>query len=103
MATKVLANVSVDVTEEGYFTNPTQWTAEMASEMAAEASLALTPTHFEVINFLRTKALAGEVLTIRSIGKSGIVDIKGFYTLFPGAPLKLASKLAGIPKPTSCV
>ena len=41
--------------------------------------------------------------TIRSVGNSGIVDIKGFYGLFPGAPMKKAAKIAGIPKPASCV
>ena len=45
----------------------------------------------------------GEMLTIRRVGKSGIVDIKGLYKLFPGGPLKYSSKFAGIPKPASCV
>lgn len=103
MATKVLAGVTVDVTDEGYFNNPAQWTPEMAAEMAKETNLELTQLHLDVLNFLRNRQAAGEALTIRSVGKSGIVDIKGFYGLFPGAPLKLSSKLAGIPKPTSCV
>lgn len=103
MATKVLANVNVEVNDEGFFTNSAIWTVEMANEMAAEIGLTLTPTHIEVLNFLRNRVAAGEALTLRSIGKSGIVDIKGFYGLFPGAPLKVSSKLAGIPKPTSCV
>lgn len=103
MATKVLAGVTIDVTDEGYFNNPAQWTPEMASEMAKESNLDLTQQHFDVLNFLRKRQAAGEALTIRSVGKSGIVDIKAFYGLFPGAPLKLSSKLAGIPKPTSCV
>ncbi|MGM0504238.1 MAG: TusE/DsrC/DsvC family sulfur relay protein [Bacteroidota bacterium] len=29
--------------------------------------------------------------------------MKGFYELFPGGPLKISSKIAGIKKPTSCV
>ncbi len=103
MATKVIANVNVEVSDEGYFVDASKWTLEMAHEMAAEANLTLTSQHLEVINFIRDRTAKGDALTIRSIGKSGIVDIKGFYTLFPGAPLKLASKIAGIPKPTSCV
>jgi tRNA 2-thiouridine synthesizing protein E len=43
------------------------------------------------------------MLTIRSVGNSGITDIKGFYQLFPGAPMKKAAKIAGITKPASCV
>lgn len=103
MATKTLAGVTVDVTDEGYFTDSTKWNPDMAHEMAKEAGLTLTPKHLEVINFIREKQQKGEGLTIRAIGKSGITDIKGFYELFPGAPLKLASKFSGIPKPASCV
>jgi tRNA 2-thiouridine synthesizing protein E len=42
-------------------------------------------------------------LSIRRIGKSDIIDIKDFYQLFPNAPLKTATKIAGIPKPASCI
>ena len=42
-------------------------------------------------------------LSIRKVGKSGVVDIKQFYALFPGGPLKKASRIAGIPKPASCI
>jgi tRNA 2-thiouridine synthesizing protein E len=101
MAQKTYAGISVDVTEEGYLTNASQWTKEIAVEIAKETELTLTEKHFEVLGFIRDRFTKGEGLTIRSIGKSGIVDIKGFYELFPGAPLKLASKMAGIPKPVS--
>ena len=56
-----------------------------------------------VLDYLRNEHAAGAGLTIRKVGKAGIVDIKGLYKLFPGGPLKLSSKYAGIPKPTSCV
>jgi sulfur relay (sulfurtransferase) DsrC/TusE family protein len=32
-----------------------------------------------------------------------VVDIKEFYALFPNGPLKKATKIAGIPKPASCI
>ena len=63
----------------------------------------LTDKHFEVLDFLREKHTAGEVLTIRKVGNSGITNIKEMYQLFPGGPLKYSSKIAGIPKPSSCV
>ncbi len=103
MAQKVYAGIPVDVNEEGYFTNPAQWTREMASEIAGEEGLALTDKHYAVLVFLRERYAKGEALTIRSVGNSGIVDIKGFYGLFPGAPMKKAARVAGIPKPASCV
>jgi TusE/DsrC/DsvC family sulfur relay protein len=103
MAEKVLAGVTVRVNAEGYFEDPMQWNKEMAVEMAVEIGIQLTDKHFAVLEFLRKKQLAGEQLTIRKVGASGITDIKEFYQLFPGGPLKVSSKLAGIPKPTSCV
>ena len=103
MAQKNYAGVNIDFNEEGYFTNPSQWTKEVAIAMAKEESLELTTTHIEVLEFIRKKYENEENLTIRSIGKSGITDIKNFYKLFPGAPLKRATKYAGIPKPASCI
>ncbi|PKP00676.1 MAG: sulfur relay protein DsrC [Bacteroidetes bacterium HGW-Bacteroidetes-9] len=103
MAQKTYAGVAVDVNEEGYFTNPAQWTRAIAVEIAKEEELELTDKHFAMLEYLREKHLKGETLTIRGVGKSGIVDIKGFYEIFPGAPMKKATKIAGIPKPASCI
>ena len=103
MATKTYAGVSVDVNEEGYFTDPSQWTKEIAAEIAKEEGVELTDQHFAVLEMLRAKSEAGEALSIRGINKSGVVDVKTFYQLFPGAPLKKSTKIAGIPKPASCV
>ncbi len=103
MAEKVYAGTTVSVTDDGYLTDPNQWTKEIAIEIAREEGIELTDKHFAVIDFIREKTLKGEALTIRTIGKSGVVDTKGFYDLFPGAPLKKASRIAGIAKPSSCV
>ncbi len=103
MAEKNYAGVTVSVTDDGYMSNSSQWSKEIAVEIAKEDEIVLTDRHFAVIDFLRDKAAKGESLTIRAIGKSGVVDTKGFYELFPGAPLKKAMRIAGLPKPTSCV
>jgi tRNA 2-thiouridine synthesizing protein E len=55
------------------------------------------------MEFLRKRFNGSEALSIRSINHSGVIDVKTFYQLFPGAPLKKATKIAGIPKPASCV
>ena len=94
---------AVDRNEEGYLNDPSQWTPELAHELAQEEDIELTDKHFEVLNLLRERQANGDSITIRRIGKSGIVSIKEFYALFPGKPLKKASKIAGIPKPASCI
>jgi TusE/DsrC/DsvC family sulfur relay protein len=103
MAQKTYAGVTVDVNDEGYFTNPSQWTKEIAVEIAKELDLVLTDQHFAIMGFLRNRFSSGDPLSIRSINQSGVIDVKTFYQLFPGAPLKKATKIAGIPKPTSCI
>ncbi|MFZ4414803.1 MAG: TusE/DsrC/DsvC family sulfur relay protein [Bacteroidales bacterium] len=103
MAQKTYAGIAVEVNEEGYFTDASKWTKEMAVEIAKEEGVEFTEVHAKVLDFLRDRFEKGEMLTIRSVGKSNIVDIKGFYQLFPGAPMKKAARIAGIPKPASCV
>ena len=103
MAQKTYAGVTVEVNDEGYFTDPTQWTKEIAMDIAKEEGIELTDDHFKVLEYLRTRFTNGETLSIRGINKSGIVDVKAFYQMFPGAPLKKSTKIAGIPKPESCV
>ncbi len=103
MAKKTYTGKTVDVNEEGYFTDPSQWTKEIAMEIAKEEGIALTDQHFAIIDYLRKKFLNGETLSIRSINHSGIIDVKTFYQLFPGAPLKKATKIGGLPKPASCI
>ena len=103
MAQKTYNGITVDVNEEGYFTNPSQWTKEIASEIAKEVGIILTDQHYAIIDWLRNRHLNGEALSIRSINHSNVIDVKTFYQLFPGAPLKKATKIAGIPKPASCV
>lgn len=103
MATKTLAGKEITVNEEGYLEDMTQWSKDVATAIAQEEGVSLTDKHYALLDFIRDKTAKGEMLTIRSVGKSGIVDIKGFYELFPGAPLKKASKIAGVKKPASCV
>ena len=103
MTSTTLAGVPVDLDSEGYFTNVDQWTPDVAQEIAREEGIELTDKHFEVLNYLRDQYRGDGKLSIRRVGKSGIVSIKEFYDLFPGGPLKKASRIAGIPKPASCV
>jgi len=100
---KQIAGVTVQVNEEGYMTNFSEWNQQIGTELAKEANIDMTPRHWEVITYLQTEFRNDVPLSIRKIGKSGVVDIKEFYALFPNAPLKTSSKIAGIPKPASCI
>lgn len=100
---KDLGGQQVEVSQEGYLVNPDSWNGEIAKDIAKDLNIELTQTHWDVLNWLREQHYQGVEVNIRKVGKSGIVDIKQFYQLFPGGPLKNASKIAGLKKPTSCL
>lgn len=100
---QTIAGKTITVNEEGYLKDFSQWDKSVGEALAAEADVTLTPRHWEVITYLQNEQKNQVALSIRRIGKSGVVDIKEFYQLFPVAPLKTATKIAGIPKPASCI
>ena len=99
----IVTAVELQTNPEGYLVNYKEWTQEWAREVASTYQLELTSKHWQVLEWLRAKHAEGVALTIRKVGASGITDTKEFYQLFPGGPLKISSKIAGIPKPVSCI
>ncbi len=99
----VLAGIKLMVTDDGYLTDFSQWNREVGEEIAKNEGIEMTERHWEVINWIQEQVKAGKALSIRSVKKSGVLDIKEFYALFPKGPLKLATKIAGVPKPKSCI
>ncbi|MCF8462017.1 MAG: TusE/DsrC/DsvC family sulfur relay protein [Flavobacteriales bacterium] len=101
--TTTLAGKEVNVNAEGYMTDLNQWTKEIALEIAQQEEVTLNEKSWQVITWIQEQFKNEDALTIRKVGKSGVTDIKEFYELFPNGPLKKASKIAGIPKPVSCI
>lgn len=105
MPTTTLAGVAVETNDEGFFTDPTQWTEAMAQELATAADLGeLTDRHWQVLTFMRDEYFEkGTGPTVRMLGKASGVSVKELYQLFPVAPAKTAARIAGIPKPRGCI
>ena len=105
MPTTTLAGTPVDRNDEGFFTDPDQWTEAMVPELAAAEGIdELTEGHWQVIKFMRTEyAEKGTGPTVRVLGKASGVSVKELYQLFPKGPAKVAAKIAGIPKPRGCI
>ncbi len=98
-----IAGIRLDVTEDGYLTDLSQWNKEIALEIAKQEEIELTDKHWEVITWIQEQVKNDVALSVRGVKKSGVVDIKQFYALFPGGPLKVSTKIAGVPKPKSCI
>ena len=104
MPTAEIAGVTVDVNEEGYMTEPGQWTREIGEAIAAELGITMTEAHWKVVEFLQSDyAEKGALPTIRRMKKAGGIPTKELYSLFPNGPIKKAALISGYPKPASCV
>lgn len=105
MASKKIAGKEVQVNDEGFMTNPAEWTKEIAIELAKEEGIVeLTPTHWTVIDFCRNNAEAsGAVPTLRTITTESGVTTKELFALFPKGPAKKVAKISGLGKPEGCV
>ena len=99
----MIAGINLDLTEDGYLKDFSQWNKEVGLEIAKEEGITMTDRHWDVIKYLQDQYKKEKPLSIRSVGKSGVVSIKEFYELYPSGPLKISSRIAGIPKPASCI
>ncbi|MHB1863849.1 MAG: TusE/DsrC/DsvC family sulfur relay protein [Gemmatimonadaceae bacterium] len=100
-----LAGATVGVDAEGFLTDHTQWTREIAEQLAAESGLApLTDRHWQIIAFCRKDAAdTGAAPGMRRITQVLGIAPKEMYALFPKGPGILAARIAGLSKPKSCV
>ncbi len=105
MATRTIAGKTVQVNEEGFLTNPAEWTKEIAAELAKEEGITeLTPAHWAVIDFCRKDAEStGKAPTLRRITTASGVSTKDLFGLFPKGPAKKVAHIAGLGKPEGCV
>jgi TusE/DsrC/DsvC family sulfur relay protein len=105
MTTDTIAGTELELNEEGFLVDPSQWNDDIAVELARREGIdPLTDRHWQVIRFMRSEYEAkGTGPTVRVLGKTSGVPIKELYQLFPKGPAKLAAKIAGIPKPRGCI
>ena len=89
---------------EGYLANRADWSQELAQEIAADLGVTLTEEHWRVVNAARSiEEESGSSPGLRKISKRSETPIKSIYQLFPEGPAKLVARIAGIPKPKSCL
>ncbi len=104
MTVTLIAGTACEVDAEGYLQKPEQWTEDVAREIATGLGITLTDRHWLVVRFMRQRFLdSGDAPSIRTLGKESGVTVKELYVLFPKGPAKLASHIAGIPKPHGCI
>jgi tRNA 2-thiouridine synthesizing protein E len=105
MATRTIASIDVQVNEEGFMTDPSEWNKDIAVEIAREEGIAeLTAEHWKIIDYCRQAGLATKKSpTLRQITVGTGISTKDLFTLFPKGPAKKVAKIAGLGKPEGCV
>ena len=103
--------LTLELDNEGFLKQLSDWSPEIADILAGNEGITLTESHWEIINLLRDFYQQYQLSPstrplIKSITqKYGPEKGKSIYLmkLFPGSPAKLASKIAGLPKPPNCI
>ncbi|WP_065616034.1 TusE/DsrC/DsvC family sulfur relay protein [Pseudomonas moraviensis] len=102
---------AIELDKDGFLVDLSDWSAEVASALAAAEDIELTPEHWEVLELLRsfyaefqlspaTRPLIKYTELKLGADKGNSLHLN---RLFKGTPAKLAAKLAGLPKPTNCL
>ncbi len=96
---------TVALNDEGFMTNPDEWTKELAMEIARGEGIAeLTEDHWKIIEFCRANAeSSGAAPTLRQITKGTGISTKELFALYPKGPAKKVAKISGLGKPEGCV
>jgi tRNA 2-thiouridine synthesizing protein E len=105
MAIEVNGN-SIETTEHGFLVNHLDWSEDVALKLAEIEGIALTDKHWDVINYLRDEYINNnanqpmERVVLKDMGKKwgSKPSSKDLYTLFPLAPTKQGTKIAGLPE-----
>lgn len=101
----------LELDKDGYLKNLAQWNESVAERLAASENIQLTPAHWEIIHLLRAfyrcYELSPAMRPLVNYVREQLGPEKGrsiyLLKLFPGSPAKIASKIAGLPKPDNCL
>ncbi len=100
----IVAGNELETDPEGYLLEP-DYSEEVVGVIAAAEGIALTPAHWQVINYLRDQYREhGHTPNFRNMLKEvqefmPDADSKSLYDLFPLGPAKQGAKVAGLPQP----
>lgn len=95
----------VELDDRGYLKHADAWSRELAPVLAERDGLrTLTADHWLVIDALRAHHQErGTAPMIRELCRQTGFTLKRLYELFPKGPAQDACRVAGLPRPDSCV
>jgi TusE/DsrC/DsvC family sulfur relay protein len=105
MITRMIAGNEVQLNDEGFMSEPNEWSKDIAAELAKEEGIeTLTEDHWKVIEFCRQTATeSGSAPTLRQITTGTGISTKELFALYPKGPAKKVARISGLGKPEGCV
>lgn len=104
MSEVMVAGSQIQVNDEGFMTDPTEWNEDIGQILASNIGIELTDDHWAAIRFARgDHASEGATPTLRRMAQAGGISTKEMFILFPKKPAKKLAYIAGLPKPVGCV
>ncbi|WP_444893579.1 TusE/DsrC/DsvC family sulfur relay protein [Microbulbifer sp. TRSA001] len=111
MSNLVVNGQEIPLDKEGYLRNLGDWSKDTAIQLANGEGIELTEEHWQIIELLQEFYREFELSPamrplVKYIGQHlGAEKGRSIYLmqLFPPSPAKVASKIAGLPKPTNCL
>lgn len=102
---------TIALDKDGYLVNLNDWDREAANALAAQENITLTPAHWEIVTtlqeFYREFELSPAMRALVKYTEKKLGPEKGksiyLLQLFPPSPARIASKIAGLPRPTNCL
>ncbi len=97
--------VAYQLDDKGYLAEFSTWSRDLAVALAREDGIAtLSDDHWRLIDFLRDyQAAHGVAPMIRVLCKETGNSLQQIYDLFDKGPARGACRVAGLPRPDSCV
>lgn len=104
-------NKQIATDKAGYLLNVDDWEPNLAKLIAANEKIEMTDERWQVVTFVREFYLEFNTspairALVKAMAKKYGPD-KGnsryLYRLFPKGPAKIATKIAGLPKPAKCL
>ncbi|MBB1073402.1 TusE/DsrC/DsvC family sulfur relay protein [Rhodoferax sp. 4810] len=97
---------TIETTESGYLVDHTAWDEDVALALAAIEGIELSDKHWDIIHYLRdeynnnSQNQPMERALLKDMGKrwGNKPTSKDVYLLFPLAPTKQGTKIAGLPE-----
>ena len=96
---------------EGFLCDANLWNEQVAEQLARQNGIVISQEHWEILFFIRTYYFKYQHLpnarmfaaAIRKTLGEDKANSRYLQRLFPDGPLKYACKLAGLPKPPTCL